>query len=247
MTIRDCCPRCKSTIFKKNGHIHNGKQNHLCKKCGRQFVLNPTQRIVSLEDRELVMRALAERVSLHGVCRVVGVSKRWLLSFDSQCYNSAPEHLNACVPSRPRRVTVGCRRVEADELLSFMQNKANKKWLWLAIDADSRQAIAYYVGDRSKKSASRLWKKVPPVYKEHAMFLTDAYASYRGVFPKRRHLVVSKQSRLTNHIERLNCTLRQRVSRLVRATLSFSKKLTNHIAAIRFFLCQYNLELMARA
>jgi len=25
----------------KNGFIHNGKQNHLCKDCGRQFVKNP--------------------------------------------------------------------------------------------------------------------------------------------------------------------------------------------------------------
>ena len=36
-------------------------------------------------------------------------------------------------------------------------------------------------------------------------------------------------------------TLRQRASRLVRATLSFSKKLSNHIGAIRYFICDYNL------
>jgi insertion element IS1 protein InsB len=45
----------------------------------------------------------------------------------------------------------------------------------------------------------------------------------------------------TNHIERFNNTLRQRVSRLVRETLSFSKKLSNHIGAIKFFICDYNL------
>jgi hypothetical protein len=37
------------------------------------------------------------------------------------------------------------------------------------------------------------------------------------------------------HIERFNNTLRQRVSRLVRETLSFSKILENHIGAIKFF------------
>jgi len=47
--------------------------------------------------------------------------------------------------------------------------------------------------------------------------------------------------RKTNHVERFNCTLRQRVSRLVRATLSFSKKLANHIGAIKYFICDYNL------
>jgi transposase len=36
----------------------------------------------------------------------------------------------------------------------------------------------------------------------------------------------------TNHVERFNNTLRQRVSRLVRDTLSFSQKLANHAGAI---------------
>ena len=30
-------------------------------------------------------------------------------------------------------------------------------------------------------------------------------------------------------------------SRLVRETLSFSKKLANHVGAIKFFICHYNL------
>jgi insertion element IS1 protein InsB len=46
---------------------------------------------------------------------------------------------------------------------------------------------------------------------------------------------------LKDSIERFNNTLRQRVSRLVRETLSFSKKLANHIGAIKFFICHYNL------
>ncbi|MBW4473112.1 MAG: IS1 family transposase, partial [Stenomitos rutilans HA7619-LM2] len=37
--------------------------------------------------------------------------------------------------------------------------------------------------------------------------------------------------------------LRQRVSRLVRKTLSFSKKLENHIGAIWFFIHHYNASL----
>jgi IS1 transposase len=43
------------------------------------------------------------------------------------------------------------------------------------------------------------------------------------------------------HIKRFNNTLRQRVSRLVRETVSFSKKLANHIGAIKYFICHYNL------
>jgi insertion element IS1 protein InsB len=48
-------------------------------------------------------------------------------------------------------------------------------------------------------------------------------------------------ARETNHIKRFNNTLRQRVSRLVRSALSFSKKLANHIDAIKYFIYNYNL------
>ena len=33
----------------------------------------------------------------------------------------------------------------------------------------------------------------------------------------------------------------QRISRLVRSTLAFSKKADNHVGAIRSFICRYNL------
>jgi hypothetical protein len=61
------------------------------------------------------------------------------------------------------------------------------------------------------------------------------------VIPAAQHKAISKLARTTNHIERFNNPLRQRVSRLVRATLSFSKKLAYHIGAIKLFICHYNL------
>jgi insertion element IS1 protein InsB len=45
----------------------------------------------------------------------------------------------------------------------------------------------------------------------------------------------------TNDIERFNNTPRQRVSRLGRDALSFSKKLANHIGTIKLFIGYYNL------
>ena len=75
----------------------------------------------------------------------------------------------------------------------------------------------------------------------YATFYTDQYAVYTGVMPVAQHWAISKLARKTNHIEHFNNTLRQRVSRLVREALSFSKKLANHIGAIKLFICHYNL------
>ena len=84
MVMRDVYPRCGSRHHKKNGHIHNGKQNHWCKACGRQFVREFAQRRVSAECRALVERLLKERLSLRGICRAVGVSMTWLMGFQSR-------------------------------------------------------------------------------------------------------------------------------------------------------------------
>ena len=125
---------------------------------------------------------------------------------------------------------------------SFVQKKANKPWMWIAMDATTRQIIAFHVGDRSGESGKALWANIPLVYREQAMFHTDHYDVYKGVIPAEQHRAITKKARKTNHNERFNNTLRQRLARLVRATLSFSKKVENHIGAIKFFICHYNLE-----
>ena len=240
MIIRDACPSCESERFKKNGHIHNGKQNHQCKDCGRQFVLQPDNRVIDEDQRDLVERLLREKLSLQGICRAVGVSIRWLMDFMVKCFEATPDHLYAQLPRRPGDVIIRRFEAEADEMHSFVKKKANEQWIWLAMDRGTRQIIAFHVGDRSRQSAEQLWANLPVVYREQATFFTDQYVAYEGVIPSERHKAITKAARLTNHIERFNNTLRQRVSRLVRSTLGFSKKLENHIGAIRYFICHYN-------
>jgi len=67
--------------------------------------------------------------------------------------------------------------------------------------------------------------------------------SYELVLPGKRHCAVDKESRETNHIERFNNTFRQRISRLVRKSLSFSKKIDNHIGAIWYLIHDYTAQL----
>jgi insertion element IS1 protein InsB len=239
------CLDCGSSDIKLNGHAHYGKQNHQCKACGRQFV-NDSHHLKQ-GKRELIKRMLLERISLRGICRVVNVSLRWLLDFIASVYEELPDDLNVRLPkSKPKQVRVLRLEAEADELWSFVQRKSNKQWVWIAMDTETKQVIAFHVGDRSRKSAMKLWKKIPTVYQANATFMTDDLDSYKKVIPNERHVVGAKGSGKTNIIERFNCTLRQRVSRLVRACLSYSKSLYNHIGAIKYFICDYNLQVIAR-
>ena len=109
------------------------------------------------------------------------------------------------------------------------------------MDAKTRQVMAFHVGDRSRESAKELWAKIPLVYREPATFHTDQYEAYQGVIPLSQRKAITKKARKTNHVERFSNTLSQRVSRLVRETLSCSKKLANQIGAIKYFICHDNL------
>ena len=40
---------------------------------------------------------------------------------------------------------------------SFVGNKGNKQWVWIAIDQLTREIIGIYVGSRDKNSAECLW------------------------------------------------------------------------------------------
>ena len=130
--------------------------------------------------------------------------------------------------------------IECDEMGSFVGQKENKIWIWLAIDLNTKEIVGVFIGDRSKKGAKGLWDSLPPVYRQCAICYTDFWDAYGIIFPSSRHRAVGKQTGKTNHIERFNCTVRQRVSRLVRKTLSFSKKIENHIGAIWNFVHHYN-------
>ena len=133
--------------------------------------------------------------------------------------------------------------IQCDEMWSFVGNKRNKQWIWLAIDESTKEIVGVFVGKRSRAGARGLWRSLPSVYRQCAVAYTDFWEVYEQVIPSNRHRAVGKETGQTNCIERFNCTLRQRVSRLVRKTLSFSKKLENHIGAIWYFVHHYNASL----
>ena len=211
----DCCPSCGSGCFKKNGHLRNGKQNHRCKSCGRQFVLSPENKLISAQVRALIKKALLERSSLRGICRVFDVSLTWLLSFITTLYEELPDHLNITRIETTHTFSIQRLEVEGDELWSFVGDKGNKYWVWLAMELTTRQIIAFRVGDRSRNSAQARWSKIPLRFQQHALPSTDLHESYVGIIPAHQQAPITKDSGKTNHIERFNCTLRQRVSRLV--------------------------------
>jgi insertion element IS1 protein InsB len=132
--------------------------------------------------------------------------------------------------------------LELDELWSFVFKRANKRWIWIALSRATRQVVAYVVGDRSAATCRKLWEQIPANYRS-AHCYSDFWEAYSLVIPANQHTAAGKESGLTAHVERWNNTLRQRLGRFVRKSLSFSKSETMHELCLRLFLHDYNLSL----
>jgi hypothetical protein len=91
-------------------------------------------------------------------------------------FQAAPGHLYVEQATSGPKVLLHRLEAKADELWSFVGKKANRQWLWIAMDAMTRQVLAFHVGDRSRQSATALWEKLPVMYQQQALFSTEQYA-----------------------------------------------------------------------
>ena len=196
------CATCSSDAVVKNGQTRHRKQNYKCRDCGRQFVEEPQWRAVSVEHRAIIDRLLLEKIPLAAIARAMQVSEQWLQTYVNAKYASLQQKVQV-TPKPKHRLTV-----QMDELWSFVNDKDHEQWVWLAIDADTREIVGCTIGDRSGKSAQALWDSLPAVYRQCAVCYTDFWSSYPVALPSKRHRAVGKETGQTSYIERFNCTLR---------------------------------------
>lgn len=114
----------------------------------------------------------------------------------------------------------------------------------MAVCKETKQVVACVIGGRGIATCRKLWETVPEAYKQGIIF-TDFSEAYEAVIPDEQHQAVGKETGLTAHVERFNNTIRQRLARFVRKTLSFSKCEHMHLICLHLFLVRYNLDIMA--
>jgi IS1 family transposase/transposase-like protein len=229
------CRVCKSTHIVKNGTNRYGNAQYHCKNCGAYRVLKPTQ-AYSETEQQLVLRACLERCSLRGIARIFAMTRQTIVRWFRAYTQKLPDVKETLLPATPIDV------LELDEIWSFVQQKEQTRWVWTAMCRRTRQIVAFVIGDRSKATCLRLWQSIPHEYK-HCHIFSDFWPAYQYVFPPETHHCVGKETGETAHIERWNNTLRQRIGRSVRQTLSFSQSDEYHHLITLAFIVQYNLGL----
>jgi len=153
---------------------------------------------------------------MRGITRIFGIARQTLARWLKESAAELPDLTETLQPPQENDV------LELDELWSFVFKKNEKRWIWIALCRRTRQVVAYYIGDRSEQSYRNLWKRIPLTYRKLSSY-SDFWKAYEQVFSSETHQSVGKENGETNHVERWNNTLRQRLARFVRQTLSFSK------------------------
>jgi insertion element IS1 protein InsB len=115
-----------------------------CRECGRQFVENGQQNQIRAETKQLIDKLLLEKIPLAGIARVLEISETWLQSYVNEVYES--QRLEPPMAKRKGKLTIEC-----DEMWSFVGDKNNKQWIWLAINKESREIVGFYTGRRNIK------------------------------------------------------------------------------------------------
>jgi insertion element IS1 protein InsB len=231
------CRVCGSENIVKNGKNKAGQAQYHCKECGAYRVLEPKGSERG-QRQEQVLRTYQERASLRGLGRIYGVARQTVMRWIQAHVQRLPTLLDSLVAKQRGDI------LELDELWAFVYCKANAAWLWTALCRRTRQIVAFAIGDRSAATCQRLWQAIPPDYRRCRTY-TDFWRAYQAVLPRHTHHPVGKQAGQTAHQERWYLTLRQRLSRFVRKTLSFSKSVAHHELVTRWFIIQFNLHVKA--
>jgi insertion element IS1 protein InsB len=192
------CRFCESENIRKNGHAPNGKQRYQCMNCSRFFCENPSSPAYSEERKAEILRAYQERSSLRGLTRTFGVSRNTVKAWLKKNLESLPELTQTLIPPIEEDQT---KILELDEMWTFVRKKDFKMWLWIVLCRETRQIVAYFLGDRSEASCRQLWDKVPPHFKGGICY-SDFWTAYQTVLEKEQHLPVGKETGQTAHVER---------------------------------------------
>lgn len=140
---------------------------------------------LTVERRIAVVQALVEGNSIRATCRMTGTAKGTVLRL-------VAEIGTACAQFHDRTVrNIKAKRLQADEIWSFCHAKARNVpahlegklgigdlWTWVALDADTKLAISYLVGQRDQGEATVFMRDLVSRLARRPQLTTDGFPGY---------------------------------------------------------------------
>ena len=120
---------------------------------------------------------------------------------------------------------------------SFVQNKANKCWIWLGICRVTKVILGFATGCRGYKTGQKIWNKITRFTTGNTIFGTDDWKPYKQLIPTSQHYVGKDE---TCTIEGYNGNFRDDLQRLTRKTKAYSKSQEMLDISLYLYIVKHN-------
>jgi insertion element IS1 protein InsB len=215
------CKFCKGKCI-KNGFQNKGNQRYKCSVCKqRQQITYFYNAYKPGIDKNIVVLT-KEGVGIRSTARILKISTTTLLK---RIITIAQNISKPIIPKG--------KQYEVDEMCTYIKHKRNCIWLVYALERKSKNVVSFAVGRRTNKTLGRVLDTLKLSCAKK--IFTDRLKNYKSLIEGKFHSVKRFG---TNHIERMNLTLRTHLKRLNRRTICFSKSLMvlNSILRIYFWV-----------
>jgi IS1 family transposase len=135
--------------------------------------------------RAQALQMMVEGVSLRAITRITGISRTTLLKLLADAGQAFSEYQDRTL------VNLNCKRVQVDEAWAFCYAKqknvptakaapqgAGDIWTWVGMDAQSKLAISYYVGNRDGVAALEFMTDLGKRLANRVQLTSDGHKAY---------------------------------------------------------------------
>jgi IS1 family transposase len=139
---------------------------------------------LSTERRTQILAALCEGASVNAAARQTGVSKVTILKLLREIGPVCRDY------QRETLVSLPCKRVQCDEVWSFIQCKEDRVprdekgrgrgdcWIWVATDADTKLVPCWHLGARDARAAALFMEDLASRLANRVQLTTDGHKAY---------------------------------------------------------------------
>ena len=186
------CVHCGNGGAAKFGKDRNGQQRFRCLSCKKTFV-EPHALAGKQTDMKVAAQALnmlLEGMSVRSTSRLTGLDKNTILGLMVQAGESCQRFMEQAIQSRTVNAIecdeqwafVGCKR-KTQELLELDPELQGDRYVFTAIDRDSKLLLCWHSGQRSPESTWKFADKLRASVAGCPTINTDGFNSYTFIIP----------------------------------------------------------------
>jgi insertion element IS1 protein InsB len=202
----------------KHGKINETTQRYKCKKCGKTFMENYSNKAYVIANKSITA-LLKEGCGIRSIARLLHISCTTVL-----------KRILSIAKAIEKPLISFNKSYEVDELRTYYKCKIRLLWVVYALQKDTKQVVEFAVGRRTKATLQKVISTL--CMSDATKINTDKLNLYGFIIP---HPIHNTKQYGTNNIERKNLSLRTHLKRLNRKTICFSKSIVLLSACLRIY------------